>query len=70
MKNETQYITLGQFLKHENYVSSGGEVKHRIHSFSITVNGEEEHRRGKKLYEGDELIIDGTLYVIAFDENK
>lgn len=64
MKNEQDYITLGQFLKLKDYVSSGGEAKHLIRTFSIQVNGEDENRRGKKLRNGDEVIINNTKYVI------
>ena len=64
MKNEQDYITLGQFLKLKDYVSSGGEAKHLIRAFSIQVNGEDENRRGKKLRNGDEVIINNTKYVI------
>lgn len=65
MKKEQAYITLGQFLKLKDYVSSGGEAKHLIKTFSIQVNGENDNRRGKKLYNDDVVIINGTEYVIA-----
>lgn len=65
MKKEVTYITLGQFLKLQNYVSSGGEAKRLILTFDITVNGEEENRRGRKLYPNDVVIIEGDSYVIA-----
>lgn len=64
MKKELAYITLGQYLKLKDYVSSGGEAKHLIGTFSIQVNGEEENRRGKKLRNGDEVVINGDKYVI------
>lgn len=69
MRKSTSYITLGQFLKFQNYVNSGGEVKHRIHTFSIQVNGEEENRRGRKLYEGDKVSVDGELHEIRIHED-
>lgn len=65
MKNEVTYITLGQFLKLKDYVSSGGEAKRMILTFEITVNGEQENRRGRKLYPGDLVIIDGNSHTIA-----
>ncbi len=64
MKKEDKYITLGQFLKLKDYVSSGGEAKHLINTFSIQVNGEDDNRRGRKLYNGDVVIINGDEYVI------
>lgn len=69
MKDNISYITLGQFLKHKDYVSSGGAVKHLIHTFDIEVNGEKENRRGKKLYEGDTVLINGDAYTIKLDED-
>ncbi len=64
MKIESEYITLGQLLKAENFVSSGGEVKHRIVEMLITVNGEHDNRRGRKIYPGDRVVIDGAEILI------
>lgn len=69
MENKAHIMTLGQFLKYADYVSSGGEAKHLIHTFNILVNGEKENRRGKKLYEGDKVEIDGQIYTLEY-ENK
>ena len=55
-----EYITLGQLLKIADFVSSGGEAKIALMELEITVNGELENRRGKKLYSGDVIVIDGT----------
>ena len=55
-----EYITLGQLLKIADIVSSGGEAKIALLELDITVNGEQENRRGKKLYSGDVIIIDGN----------
>jgi ribosome-associated protein YbcJ (S4-like RNA binding protein) len=68
MSKKPKYITLGQFLKLSEYVSSGGEAKMRIHEFDITVNGEKENRRGKKLYDGDKVIINGDSHVIKHED--
>lgn len=65
MNKEKTYITLGQFLKMQDYVSSGGEAKHRIGEFDILVNDEPENRRGRKLYQGDRVVIDGQTYTIS-----
>lgn len=69
MTNKEKHITLGQFLKLQGFVNSGGEVKHRINEFEIFVNGEIENRRGKKLYQGDSVEINGQDFVIELDEN-
>ena len=56
---KTPCITLGQLLKIENIVSSGGQAKYFLeeHADEIFVNGEHENRRGKKLYPGDEVVV-------------
>jgi ribosome-associated protein len=54
----TPYITLGQLLKVTGAIDTGGQVKWFLSEFPITVNGEEEQRRGKKLYPGDMIEID------------
>ena len=46
-------MKLDQFLKWNNIVSSGGEAKMLIVSGQISVNGEIEKRRGRKLNKGD-----------------
>ena len=69
MEKNSSYITLGQFLKLKDYVQSGGEAKHLIHTFSIQVNGEDDNRRGRKLYVGDEVVINGHKYAIS-DTNE
>jgi len=51
-------ITLGQFLKHANIISSGGMAKPFLLEYPIRVNGEPENRRGKKLRHGDTIEIE------------
>ena len=63
-KITTDYITLQQFLKLEDIASSGGEAKVLVSQLDITVNGEKENRRGRKLYPGDEIIISGKQYTV------
>lgn len=69
MQNKDYVMNLGQFLKYTNYVSSGGEAKHLIHTFKILVNGVEDNRRGRKLYAGDEIEIDGDIYTLEYEDN-
>ena len=56
LRDGEKYIKLGQLLKLCGAVSSGVEAKMVILNGEIRVNGEEETRRGKKLYDGD--IVD------------
>lgn len=54
------YITLGDFLRREGLADNGGHAKALIQSGHVTVNGDVEKRRGKKLVEGDVVAIDGA----------
>ncbi len=65
----TEYITLTQLLKEENIISSGGQAKYYLMDFPVLLNGETENRRGKKLYDHDEIVIDGETYTIELAEN-
>lgn len=50
-------ITLGQFLKTEGIIESGGQAKWFLKEFDVYLNGERETRRGKKLEDGDQIAI-------------
>lgn len=52
-----EFVTLGQLLKFETIVSSGGMAKWYLSEFPVKVNGESEQRRGKKLYHGDVITF-------------
>ena len=60
-----EFITLGQLLKKADIVSNGGEVKFFLAENKVLVNGEDENRRGKKLYHGDTIEIAAVIYKIA-----
>lgn len=64
MKIETDHIKLDSFLKAENLVSSGGEAKYLIAEGLVRVNGEIETRRGRKLYQGDKVELDGKTFTV------
>lgn len=53
------YITLGQFLKLSDCISTGGQAKFFLQEHVIKVNDELENRRGKKLYPHDRIEIEG-----------
>ena len=54
-----EYIKLGQALKAAGLVDSGVEAKIPITSGEVQVNGQPEDRRGRKLYDGDEVTFAG-----------
>lgn len=49
--------TLGQALKASSLVGSGGEAKVLIQAGEVSVNGEVETRRGRRLEEGDVIEV-------------
>ena len=51
------YITLGQFLKLADLISSGGIAKTFLQQMEVFVNDELENRRGKKLRNQDVVKI-------------
>lgn len=61
----TEYITLGQFLKYTNEIASGAEAKSFLVERNVEVNGERETRRGRKLYPGYIISVNGNQYQIG-----
>lgn len=59
IKLREDYIKLGQALKAAGMVESGVEAKEVISQGLVLVDGEIETRRGRKLYDGAEVIYDG-----------
>ena len=60
-----EFIKLGQLLKKADMVSSGADAKMVIEEGQVLVNGEAELRRGRKLYDGDQVTFSGeTVKVI------
>ena len=64
-----EYIKLGQALKAAGLVDSGVEAKQVILNGQVTVNGQTELQRGKKLYDGDIVSFDGNEIRITGIEN-
>ena len=65
MKINSEYITLGQLLKMTDFIQSGGEAKFAVKELHITVNGEMEDRRGRKLRSGDVIIIEDQEFTLV-----
>ena len=65
VKITTPYITLGQLLKLANLIGNGGEAKFFLSAEEVKVNGEIDQRRGRKLYPGDEVLVQGKTYRIV-----
>lgn len=65
IKLRDEYIKLGQALKAAGIAKSGVDAKYKILEGQVLVNGEKEFQRGKKLFEGDEVICEETLIKIT-----
>ncbi|MBM6753503.1 MULTISPECIES: S4 domain-containing protein YaaA [Lactobacillaceae] len=63
-KIDRPFITLGQLLKEEGIIPTGGAAKWFLKEQTVTVNGQPEDRRGKKLYPEDEVIVTGIRKII------
>lgn len=66
--SETKPITLDQFLKTTGLVGSGGQAKIAIQEGYVTVNGEVETRRRRKLAAGDVIVVDNQHRFVVPDE--
>lgn len=54
-----EFIKLGQALKLAGLVDSGVDAKYVIQDGQVSVNGQVELQRGKKLHNGDVFEFDG-----------
>lgn len=58
IKITTPFIKLDQLIKFAGISYDGAEAKEMIKLNMVTVNGEPEDRRGRKMYPGDEAVVD------------
>ncbi len=61
----TDYLQLQQLLKIIGIISTGGEAKIYLANNPVKVNGEDENRRGRKLYPNDIIEVEGNKYRIS-----
>jgi ribosome-associated protein len=57
-------IKLDQFLKHMQVVATGGQAKLLIQDGEVMVNGTVETRRGRKLANGDQVEVMGSVFTV------
>ena len=60
----TDYITLGQFLKVADIIQSGGEAKSFLAQNKVEIDGIADNRRGKKLRGGEVVVVLGQKFEI------
>ena len=58
------HIELAQLLKFGGLAGTGGEAKQVIAAGEVTVNGEVETQRGKKIVPGDRVAYGGQTLVV------
>lgn len=64
-KLNSEYIKLDQFLKMAGIIQTGGEAKFYLEENIVLVNGVEERRRGRKLYPGDVVNVEGRKLIVG-----
>ena len=64
----TEFIKLQDLLKFASLVSTGGEAKLLIQEGEVMVNGEVCTQRGKKIRPGDDVVLNGQHYTVAYED--
>ena len=64
LKENEEFITLQSLLKITNVIATGGMAKIYLSENVVLVNGEQENRRGRKLYSGDKIELPEGVFVI------
>jgi len=62
------FIRLDKFLKLVGLVKSGGEAKYLIQHGEVSVNGQVETRRSRKLHAGDIVAFGDYEITVEADE--
>ena len=65
VKLKDEFIKLGQALKAAGLADTGADAKFLIQDGKVSVNGETEYQRGKKLHEGDVVSLEGSVVKIV-----
>ena len=65
IREDEEFIKLGQALKKASLVGSGVDAKFVIQDGLVKLNGEVELQRGKKLYDGDIVSFNGETIKIV-----
>ncbi len=67
---DDDYIKLGQLLKLAGFVSSGVEAKIVIQNEEVSVNGETDTRRGRKIYPQDVVEYQGQQVTVIGESHE
>ena len=64
LKKDEPFITLGILLKITGLIDTGGQAKYFLGENKVLVNGEEDNRRGRKLYHNDVVEVLNQKFII------
>ena len=64
LRKDEDFITLGILLKIVGIIDTGGQAKFFLSENTVLVNGDEEKRRGRKLYRGDIIQVLNQAFLI------
>ena len=65
IRENDEFIKLGQAMKKAGLVDSGVDAKMVILDGQVTVNGQTELQRGKKLHDGDVFSYSGETVKVV-----
>ena len=65
IRENDEFIKLGQALKKAGVVSTGVDAKMVIQDGQVSINGQRELQRGKKLHNGDVVTFHGETIQIV-----
>ena len=65
IRENDEFIKLGQAMKKAGLVDSGVDTKMVILDGQVTVNGQTELQRGKKLHDGDVFSYNGETVKVV-----
>ena len=60
----SEYITLGQFLKYVGIIDCGSYAKQFLLEEKVVINNEQDQRRGRKIYPGDIVEVCKKRYEV------
>ncbi len=61
----SEYITLGQFLKYVGIIDCGSYAKQFLLENNVYINNEQDQRRGRKIYPGDVVKVLNKSYEVT-----
>ena len=64
LRKDEPFITLGILLKIAGIIDTGGQAKYFLAENKVLVNGEEDNRRGRKLYHDDVVEVSNHRFTI------